>query len=951
MSFCNNPTQSKANDMALVHSNLYYIYEVYSKYEQNPSSVSDEWKSFFANNPEVVADIRQDLAHRSVSVIGNSNEFVSVPFNEIALQEQQKQKAIDDVKKALKDKNIAAAVSFTPSQQPQVKAQDSKAIEDYITELYSKYAHLEIAFDPLGLKPSVGSSIIKGLRVSYPEVCARLDKIYCDKIGFDFAYINSETETNWLKAKAAEIQSASFTKEERLQFLREISQAEMFEHQIHLKFPGAKRFSVEGGETLIPALEEILAVSVKNGIKESVIGMAHRGRLNVLTHTMGKPAKAIFAEFAGGDYLPADFSGSGDVKYHMGYSKDRNIRGLGNIHLTLTPNPSHLEAVNPVVAGRARAKQDLNGDTQTRKSVLPILIHGDAAMVGQGVVYESFVMSSIAGYYVGGTVHISIDNQVGFTASTRDTRGGNYSTDVAKVVGAPVLHVNSIDAESVIKAARLAAEYRATFGKDIVIDLICYRKYGHNEGDEPMFTQPVMYNVIKNFPNPHEVYSKNLIEKNIILSADYETIKTDIKAYLDKAFDEAKSYRKEKTDWLEGVWSKIKPVKDGYEICNFKDTKITAKAFSELGGVISKVEGNSFNVNKKVQKVLDDRKETVAKGKGIDWATAELLAYSSLVSEGHSVRLSGEDCERGTFSHRHSVLYNQDDNKPYNLLSPVNNDKAKYEVYNSFLSEFAVLGFEYGYSFSNPNTLTIWEAQFGDFSNGAVTIYDQFISSGEDKWSRMSGLVNLLPHGFEGQGPEHSSARLERFLQYCAQNNMIVANLTTPANLFHALRRQVKSSFRKPLIIMSPKSLLRHPLVKSNIEDFTNEGFKTIIGDATTDAKKVENIIITSGKFYYELLDKKPDNTAIIRIEQYYPFDSVLLKKELSKYSGIKSITWAQEEPKNMGAWTFIRDYLEEAFDGKVKCVARSASPSPATGYLKFHNKEQEKLIKQVFSA
>ncbi len=951
MSLCSG---SQNFNMAMVHSNIYYIYEVYAKYAQNPAAVSEEWQKFFASNPEVVNDIKQDLAHHSVSVIGNSNELVSVPLDETLANEQKKAKIIDDVKKALKDKDVAAAVSFVqPAAKSECKtteATDLAVIEAYITDLYAKNAHFEIAFDPLGIKPATGSAIIKGLRGSYPSICAKLDKIYCDKIGYDFAYLANDNEIQWLKNKAVELSNLTFTKEERKQILKEVTQAEMFEHQIHLKFPGAKRFSAEGGETMIPAIEEILATSIKNGVRECVIGMAHRGRLNVLTHTTGKPAKAIFAEFAGGNYLPDDFTGSGDVKYHMGYSKDRDVRGAGQIHLTLTPNPSHLEAVNPVVSGRVRAKQDLAGDTDARRSILPLLIHGDAAMVGQGIVYESFVMSTLAGYYVGGTIHISIDNQVGFTASTRDTRGGNYSTDVARVVNAPVLHVNSGDAESVIKAARLAGEYRALFGKDVVIDLICYRKYGHNEGDEPMFTQPVMYNIIKNFSNPHEIYAKKLIDLGVITEADYNAIKQDIKAELDRAFEESKNYKKDKTDWLEGVWSKIKPVKNGSEICNFTNTKITKDTFKAVGDVISNTK-SGFNVNKKVQKVLDDRKESIKNGKNIDWASAELLAYGSLVNEGFAVRLSGEDCERGTFSHRHSVLYDQDTNLPYNLLEPLNKKDAKYEVYNSFLSEFAVLGFEYGYSFSNPNALTIWEAQFGDFSNGAVTIYDQFISSGEDKWCRMSGLVNLLPHGFEGQGPEHSSARLERFLQYCAQNNIIVANLTTPANLFHALRRQVKASFRKPLIIMSPKSLLRHPLVKSNLEEFTDAGFKTIIGDNLTDATKTDKVVITSGKLYYELLDKKPETTALIRVEQFYPFDSSLLKTELAKFKKAKSFTWAQEEPKNMGAWSFIRDYLDEACGAKVNCVARPASPSPASGYLKIHNKEQEKLIKDIFAA
>lgn len=942
-------------------TNFTYIAEIYAKFSQDQSSVDPSWQSFFATLKEddrtILADaVGATWGKQKLSVIGKKCELASFPPSEWADFDKQTGKK-SAPKPAEKTTTIPAVSS----------------IEHKFEKLcygYRNFGHLSSNLDPLGFQPKPRHTSISDNALSDSELASdvtfaskkytardaisTLEKLYCNSIGLEISHIKSSTEYRWLLQNYEE-NTGTFTEPQYKKILSEVTRSEMFEQQLHTKFPGAKRFSIEGGEGTIVAMEQILLQSSDLGASEVVIGMAHRGRLNVLTHVLGKPYHAMFSEFMGTYSIPEGTPGAGDVKYHLGFSKSRTLENGKTVYVTLTPNPSHLEAVNPVVMGRVRARQDLNNSS--KESVIPILIHGDAAMAGQGIVSECLAMANLEGYTVGGTIHIVINNQIGFTATQRDTKSSTYCTDVAKAIDAPIFHVNGNDIIAIAKVARLATKYRQEFKKDTVIEIFCYRKYGHNEGDEPLFTQPVMYDTIKQIQNPAELFASSLANAGIIQNQYFETLKNEIKSELDAAFEVAKTYKPTKADWLDGKWSKIKRLESASELFETKNTGISQKTFDLVGGAISQVPSN-FNINPKIARLLKERESALLTGKNIDWATGELLCYGSLVSEGIPVRLSGEDCERGTFSHRHSVYYDQKTNSKHYPLNNIACEKqAKFSVYNSLLSEFAVLGYEYGYSVTDPNQLNIWEAQFGDFSNGAATIYDQFISSGEDKWLRMSGLVSLLPHGFEGQGPEHSSARLERFLQYCAKNNIIVANCTTPANLFHILRRQFKATFRKPLVIMSPKSLLRHSMVVSKMEDFLEgSSFKQFIFDETPSIHKTaKKIILTSGKIYYELFDarqkaEKQNDIAIIRIEQYYPFDSTSLQAELAKFKSAKQILWCQEEPKNMGAWSFLRDYLEDISEIKIRYCGRSEAASPATGFASVHAKEQDKILKDAIS-
>lgn len=907
-------------------TNISYIAELYQKFLQNPESINQEWQAYFNENKEEADAILQDIKKSKwnttrISIIGNKNELSSYPKEEWTEIEKKKHKKTE------------------------VQQNQSTPNIESIQNAFRTFGHLASNLDPLGLKkPHFHEALQNAISQSkgLEQEIQSLQSAYCGNIGYEISHVKNITEYNWL-IENIENNTLSLTEEEKINAYEQMFRAESFEQTLHKKFPGAKRFSIEGAEGTIVSLESIMLEASSHGAEEVVLGMSHRGRLNTLVHTTGKPYHAIFSEFSGTSSIPEGTPGSGDVKYHLGYSKTRKLLNGKDLYITLTPNPSHLESVNPVVMGRAKAKQEAKGGNSN--TVLPIIIHGDAAMAGQGVVYECFQMANLEGYTVGGTIHIAINNQIGFTATQTDTKSSTYCTDVAKVIDAPIFHVNGNDAIAIAKVSKFAALYRQLFKKDVVIEVFCYRKYGHNEGDEPLFTQPVMYGKIKELITPAKVYKQQIC--SIIPASKFESIEKAVINELEKEFEKSKTYKPTNADWLQGLWKDIKILKDTKDLFSFKETKISQDSFERSGSAISTVPKN-FPINPKVKRLLETRQQAILTGKNIDWGTAELLAYASLLIEGHNVRLSGEDCERGTFSHRHSVYYNQETQEKYYPLDDIVNKKGKYSVHNSLLSEFAVLGYEYGHSMTNPNNLTIWEAQFGDFSNGAVTIHDQYISSGEDKWLRMSGLVNLLPHGFEGQGPEHSSARLERFLAFCAQSNIIVANCTTPANLFHILRRQVKMPFRKPLIIMSPKSLLRHPLVVSQVEDFTKGHFHEIISENKPDAKKV---IITSGKVFYDALshrDKTNTPVAIIRIEQYYPFNSQLLKEELSKFKNAKEICWLQEEPKNMGAWHFIRDYLQEATPISVKFCGRVASPSPATGFGSVHTKEQTQIIEQA---
>ena len=796
------------------------------------------------------------------------------------------------------------------------------------------------------------------------EILSFLNKTYCGPIGYEYMHISNPTERKWLRDRIEQDESSlQFTKNGKEAILNKLIQAEGFEKFLHTKYVGTKRFGLDGGESLIPALEQIIKIAGQSGAKEVKIGMSHRGRLNVLANVLQKSYKRIFNEFAG-DIQTFGEEGAGDVKYHLGASSDREFDG-NSIHVGLTDNPSHLEAVNPVVLGQTRGKQFFHEDKE-RNKVLPILIHGDAAFAGQGVVAECFAMSGLPGHNTGGTIHFIVNNQIGFTTSPRFARSSPYPSDVAKMVDAPILHVNGDDPEAVVYATRIATEFRLKFNRDVVVDIICYRRFGHNEGDEPSFTQPLMYKKIRSHPTPVEVYGSKLVNENTLSESELKKFKTDFKNLLDDQYKNAKDY-KPKIEWYEGSWSRYKPEKgkDKRGISGFDQRKLL-----EISEKINSIP-EELNLHKTIIKILNARRASVSDGKGIDWSTAEALAFGSLLEEGYPVRLVGQDSGRGTFSQRHSVLRNQLDNSRYVPLNNISKVQKRYEIVDSFLSELAVLGFEYGYSLVQPNTLTMWEAQFGDFANGAQVVIDQFIASGERKWTRSSGLVMLLPHGYEGQGPEHSSARLERFLQLCSNDNMQVMNCTTPANYFHALRRQMHRDFRKPLIMMTPKSLLRNKYCVSNLEDFSKENsFHRILWDHAVDPKtngfiklrkasEIKKVILCSGKVYFDLLDAreklKIDDVILFRIEQLYPFPAKTLVKELKPYAKNAKFYWCQEEPKNMGGWFSVRDYIQwtletiNANNSKISYIGRSPDASPATGYAKRHIAQQQEIINKVF--
>ncbi len=796
------------------------------------------------------------------------------------------------------------------------------------------------------------------------EILKFMKKTYCGKIGYEFMHVSNPGERKWFRDRIEQDKNAlQFTKNGKEAILNKLVQAEGFEKFLATKYVGTKRFGLDGGESLIPALEQIIKIGGQNKIKEVKIGMSHRGRLNVLANVLQKSYKRIFNEFAG-EISSGSEDGAGDVKYHLGASSDRVFDG-NSVHVSLTDNPSHLEAVNPVVLGQTRAKQFFHKD-KGRNKVIPILIHGDAAFAGQGVVAECFAMSGLPGHNTGGTIHIIVNNQIGFTTSPRFARSSPYPSDVAKMVEAPILHVNGDDPEAVVYATRIATEFRLKFNRDVVVDLICYRRFGHNEGDEPSFTQPLMYKKIRSHPGVYKIYGNKLVEEK---SISQELLNQSVKSFkelLDEQYKSAKDY-KPKIEWFEGTWSRYRPEKgkDKRGVTGFDKDKLR-----EISNKINTIPVDK-NIHKTISKIFNARKNSIDKGTAIDWSSAEALAFGSLLKEGYPVRLVGQDSGRGTFSQRHSVLRNQEDNSRYIPLNSISKSQKQFEVVDSFLSELAVLGFEYGYSLVEPNTLTIWEAQFGDFANGAQVVIDQFIASGERKWNRASGLVMLLPHGYEGQGPEHSSARLERFLQLCSNDNMQVMNCTTPANYFHALRRQMHRDFRKPLIIMTPKSLLRNKYCVSNLNDFSKKNsFHRVLWDHAIDPKingfiklkessKIKKVILCSGKVYFDLLDAreklKRDDVIMFRIEQLYPFPAKALVNELKPYTKNAQFFWCQEEPKNMGAWFSVRDYIQWTLDNikaknnKISYIGRNPDASPATGYAKRHISQQKEIIKKVF--
>jgi 2-oxoglutarate dehydrogenase E1 component len=784
------------------------------------------------------------------------------------------------------------------------------------------------------------------------EIIDRLRKTYCGTIGVEFMHIQDPAQKAWIQERIEAIgNQTDFTVKGKKAIYERLVDAEEFERYLHKKYTGTKRFGMDGAEAVIPALEQILKRGSQLDLREAVIGMAHRGRLNVLHNVLQKPFRAIISEFLGNPANPENAGGSGDVKYHMGASADRDFDDAG-VHLSLAPNPSHLEIVDPVVVGRVRAKQQQRGD-HDRTQVLGILLHGDAAFAGQGVVAETFAFSALRGYRTGGTIHIIINNQIGFTTSPSFSRSSPYPTDVAKMVMAPIFHVNGDDPEAVVHAARIATEFRQAFGTDVVIDMFCYRRFGHNEGDEPAFTQPLMYNAIGAHLSTRDLYAQRLVDEGIYDQEAAQQVVADRIAYLDAEFDAGTNYLPNKADWLEGSWS-------GMVAAHGEDrrgeTAIELDKLRQIGASMT-TPPDGMTLNSKLLRIIKARGDMIAKGSGIDWSTAEHLAFGSILMEGNPVRLSGQDSCRGTFSQRHAVFVDQANEERYTPLNHLSDDQADFEVIDSPLSEASVMGFEYGFSQVEPNALVMWEAQFGDFANGAQVVVDQFISSGEAKWLRMNALVLLLPHGYEGQGPEHSSARLERYLQLCAEDNMQVVNCTTPANYFHALRRQLRRNFRKPLIVMTPKSLLRHKACVSDLADMgPGTTFHRLLDERDTQVRhgKVKRIVLCSGKVYYDLAAARDAAKAwdieILRVEQLYPFPIKAVKEILSK-TPKASVVWCQEEPKNMGGWTFVRDYIEDIMaetgmqQQRLVYAGRDAAASPATGTLSRHNREQNHLV------
>ena len=933
----------------LSQNNSAFIEHMYIKYVNNDPSIPESWKKYFQELNEDASAIIKDINGPSWSKkIDNDNKDNS------KLEDIEKQK-VDSVKAIALIRAYRIRGHLIANLDPLGMMK-----RDYLHELHPA----DHGFEKEDYNRKIYlSSYLDKEYASVNEIMLKLRKVYCSTIGAEFMHISDPKEKIWFRERMERKENQiNFTNNGKKAILNTIIKAEGFEKFLAKKFIGTKRFGLDGGESLVPALEQIIKRGGQLGVKEIKIGMPHRGRLNVLANVLQKSYKRIFNEFAGELDSKSEDS-AGDVKYHLGASSNREFDG-NSVHVSLTDNPSHLEAVNPVVLGQVRAKQFFHGDKE-RKQVIPILIHGDAAFAGQGVVAECFAMSGLKGHNTGGTIHIIVNNQIGFTTSPRFARSSPYPSDLGKVVEAPILHCNGDDPEAVVHCAKIAIEFRQKFNRDVVIDIICYRRFGHNEGDEPSFTQPLMYKKIKEHPTTLNIYANKLIEENSISNDEFEKNKTDFNLLLDNQFKSAKD-DKPKLDWFEGTWSRYRPQKGKDKTGK---TGVDENTLISISNKINSLE-DQLKAHKTIKKIFSKRHESILAKKNIDWSTSEALAFGSLLNEGFPVRLVGQDSGRGTFSQRHSVLRNQEDNSRYIPLNNISKNQKNFEIVDSFLSELAVLGFEYGYSLVEPETLTIWEAQFGDFANGAQVVIDQFIASGERKWSRASGLVLLLPHGYEGQGPEHSSARLERFLQLSGQENLQVVNCTTPANYFHVLRRQIHRDFRKPLIIMTPKSLLRNKLCVSKLEDFDkSNSFHRVLSDHSylddtnfiklkpnADIKKV---IICSGKVYFDLIkareNLKRDDVVFVRIEQLYPFPVKPLVKEIKKYSKKAHFYWCQEEPKNMGAWNSVRDYIQWTLDyigannNKISYIGRNAAASPATGYAKRHSAQQEEIINEVF--
>jgi len=958
--------------------NAEYLEQLYARYANDPNAVDEAWRDFFAQMDDSEVEVKAEAAGPSWA----RPDWPPQPMDDLtsALTGQYPPE--------LEAKQAAKKIASKATEQG-VEVTDEaikRAVLDSVRALmliraYRIRGHLVADLDPLGLREQsyrpeldpksygfteadmdrpIFIDKVLGLQVaSIREILGVVRSTYCGTFALQYMHISDPEQSGWLKERIEGYDNEiRFTREGRKAILNKLVEAEGFEKYLHVKYMGTKRFGLDGGESLIPAMEQVIKRGGSLGVKDIIIGMPHRGRLSVLANVMGKPYRAIFNEFQGGSFKPEDVDGSGDVKYHLGASSDREFDG-NSVHLSLTANPSHLEAVNPVVLGKARAKQDQNHDTE-RTSVLPILLHGDAAFAGQGVVAEGFGLSGLKGHKTGGTMHIVVNNQIGFTTAPHFSRSSPYPTDIALMVEAPIFHVNGDDPEAVVHAAKVATEFRQKFKKDVVIDIICYRRFGHNEGDEPMFTNPIMYKKIKQQKTTLSLYTERLVKDGLIPEGEIDDLKASFQSYLADEFEAGKDYKPNKADWLDGKWSHLDRKDEDYQR---GETSIEEKTFNEIGEALS-TPPKDFPLHKTVSRLLENKAKMFESGIGFDWATAEALAFGSLQTEGYPVRLSGQDCARGTFSQRHSALINQETEERYYPLNNIRKGQAGYEVIDSMLSEYAVLGFEYGFSLAEPNALVLWEAQFGDFANGAQIMFDQFISSGESKWLRMSGLVCLLPHGYEGQGPEHSSARLERFLTMCGQDNWIVANCTTPANYFHILRRQLHRTYRKPLIMMTPKSLLRHRLCVSKTEEFTTgSSFHRVLWDdaqyGNSDTElvaddKIKRVVLCSGKVYFDLLEERDergiDDVYLMRIEQFYPFPAQSMVKEMERFTNA-DVVWCQEEPKNQGAWSFIEPNIEwvltriKAKQSRPIYAGRPAAASPATGLAATHKTQQKALV------
>lgn len=899
-----------------------YVDGLYQSYKQDPQSVDFGWQKFFEG-----FDFGQNAGGTTSSVGEATPEHVLKEINVLNMINGYRDRG--------------HLFTHTNPVRERRKYYPGKELETFgLAE-----ADMNTVFNA-GVEVGLGPATLKDIR-------QLVEDTYCRSIGAEFKYIRNPEKIKWLQDRMeADRNMPKFSLDTKKRILNKLNDAVAFENFLGTKFLGQKRFSLEGAESLIPALDSVIEKGADIGIQEFVIGMAHRGRLNVLTNIMGKSYKSVFSEFEGKTYADdPEVNFGGDVKYHLGFSSEVKTNDGKSVHLSLAPNPSHLETVDPIVEGMVRSKIDFKYDGDSSK-IAPIIIHGDAAIAGQGVVYEVTQMSKLDGYKTGGTVHIVINNQIGFTTNYKDARSGTYCTDVAKITSSPVFHVNGDDAEAVVYAINLAVEYRQKYKTDVFIDLLCYRRFGHNEADEPKFTQPLLYKIIEKHPNPKEVYAKKLIAEGSVDEAYSKNIEKEFKAELQAKFEEAKTVEvlTEEIPMFKGAWEGLRPAKKGEVLTTTDKTQVAKDTFLKLAKEITTLPADK-KFFRKITRLFEDRAKMISND-AYDWAMGELMAYATLLDQGNRVRISGQDVQRGTFSHRHAVLTLEDSEEKYVPLANIKGGD-KFSIYNSLLSEYAVLGFEYGYASSNPNSLTIWEAQFGDFYNGAQIIVDQYLSSAETKWKRSNGLVMMLPHGMEGQGPEHSSARIERFLELCADENMIMANCTSPANYFHLLRRQLVREFRKPLVVFTPKSLLRHPKVVSPLKDFTEGVFQEVIDDANVAAKDVKRVLFCSGKVYYDLLEKqeadKRKDIAIVRIEQLFPIPAEQLKAIRKKYNKAKEFVWVQEENENMGAWSYYCRKLmgtDIAFTG---FVARKESGSTATGYMKQHVAQQAAILNKSF--